>query len=356
MLTHYNRIVIGCFKDFSQSINTNNLVEVLQALKELNFMLANRALELASHYNMALEPHQISTEEVPDLVKAHLHHATAYNPKQSIRGRSCSRGNQHHWYNRQSSPLPRSIQQTQRSDACFHPHPNRNYSNTHYYNSSKCNSTCPIRNVHNTSNSQVNAIAPQSPNASDLIGSLQSQILGLQTEALQQSTLNLNKISDSTNKSKFTSWVQSVENATRLCNLDTLSIRLSKLQGPPLKSASYVESKETILGKTLVWSSLKKHVMSNYSEVPCDTHGINAYNSLHQGSDESTKVYLQRAQDILEGIHQTSNMSSFTAIGTNHAKILTGLKDSRLCYKVAESKAEMDYHGPGPTGHSRYGC
>ena len=40
MLTHYNRIVIGYFKDFFQSVNTNNLAEVLQALKELNFMLA----------------------------------------------------------------------------------------------------------------------------------------------------------------------------------------------------------------------------------------------------------------------------------------------------------------------------
>ena len=94
MLTHYNRIVIGCFKDFFQSVNTNNLAEVLQALKELNFMVANRALEVAVHYNMMLEPHQISAEEVPDLVKAHLHCATAYNPKQSIRGRPCSRVNQ----------------------------------------------------------------------------------------------------------------------------------------------------------------------------------------------------------------------------------------------------------------------
>ena len=29
MLTHYNGIVIGCFKDFCQSIDTNNLAEVL---------------------------------------------------------------------------------------------------------------------------------------------------------------------------------------------------------------------------------------------------------------------------------------------------------------------------------------
>ena len=55
MLTHYNRIVIGCFKDFFQSIDTNNLAE-----KELNFVLANRAPDLAAHYNMALELHQIS--------------------------------------------------------------------------------------------------------------------------------------------------------------------------------------------------------------------------------------------------------------------------------------------------------
>ena len=100
MLTHYNRVVIGCFKDFFQSVNTNNLAEVLQALKKLNFMLANRAPELAAHYNMMLEPCQISAEEVPELVKAHLHHTTAYNPEQSIRGRPHSRGNQYHWYKR----------------------------------------------------------------------------------------------------------------------------------------------------------------------------------------------------------------------------------------------------------------
>ena len=57
MLFHYNRIIIGSFKEFFQSINTNNMAEVFQALKELNFMLANRAPELASHYNMACKMH-----------------------------------------------------------------------------------------------------------------------------------------------------------------------------------------------------------------------------------------------------------------------------------------------------------
>ena len=90
MLTHYNRIVTGSFKEFFQIINTNNLAEVLQALKELNFMLANRAPKLAAHYNMPLEPLQITAEEVPNLVRAHLHHSSACNPERSIRGRPCS--------------------------------------------------------------------------------------------------------------------------------------------------------------------------------------------------------------------------------------------------------------------------
>ena len=42
------------------------------------------------------------------------------------------------------------------------------------------------------------------------------------------------------------------------------------------------------------------------------------------------KLYLQRAQDILECIHHTNNMPEITAIGTNHAKILTGLKDKKI--------------------------
>ena len=168
--------------------------------------------------------------------------------------------------------------------------------------------------------------------------------------------LNSIKIFDGNNKSKFTSWEQSVENAAKLHNLDTLSITLSKLQGPPLKSACFLESKEVSSGKQLDWHSLKKHLTTNYLEIPYNTHTINAYDNLHQGSDESTGVYLHRAQDILMHIHHTSDMTSLSSIGTNHAKILIGPKDSRLRNKLAESKAKkMDYHVPGSTGHSRYG-
>ena len=49
MLSHYNCILIGCFKDIFQFVDTNNIAAVLQALKELTFMLANRAPELVAH-------------------------------------------------------------------------------------------------------------------------------------------------------------------------------------------------------------------------------------------------------------------------------------------------------------------
>ena len=175
---------------------------------------------------------------------------------------------------------------------------------------------------------------------SDILGSLQSQILSLQMHPLQQSTLNSIKIFNGRNKAKFTAWAQSVENAARLCHLDTLSITLLKLQGAPLKSASYLEIKVANAGKTLALSTLKKHLTSNYSEIPYDTHAINTYDGLQQGNDESTEAYLHRAQDILECIHHTNDMSSITATGTNHTKILTGLRDSRLHNKLVKSKAK----------------
>ena len=102
-------------------------------------------------------------------------------------------------------------------------------------------------------------------NTSDILGSLQSQILGLQMHPLQPSTLNSIKIFDGSNKAEFTAWSQSTENAAMLCHLDTLSIALSRLQGTLLKSTNYLEAKETNVGKTLNWSTLKQHLTNNYS-------------------------------------------------------------------------------------------
>ena len=108
----------------------NNLSEVLQALKELNFVLANRPPELAAHYGMPLEPQLVSAEEVPDLINVHLNRPTAYNMQHGSRGIPHPRGNQHHRYNRESSPLTRYNQQTSRSDTHIYSHKNRSYNNT----------------------------------------------------------------------------------------------------------------------------------------------------------------------------------------------------------------------------------
>ena len=132
MLMHYNRIVISSFKEFFQSINMNNVAEVLQGLKELNFVLANRAPELTLHYNTELEPQQITAEEVPKLVRAHLTHNTAYNPEHSIRGRPHSRGNQCHWYSQQISLLLRDNQHSERSETHFHSNTNYGHLLGHY--------------------------------------------------------------------------------------------------------------------------------------------------------------------------------------------------------------------------------
>ena len=179
---------------------------------------------------------------------------------------------------------------------------NINYSNTHHCIISQHNSPHTVRNTPNTGNNPANPVATQSPNTSNIIESLQSQILGLQTQALQQSMLNSIKNFDGNNKSKFTSWAQSVENVAKLCNLDTLTITLSKLQGPPLKLVHFLKSKEISSSKQLNWHSLKKHLTTNYSEILYDTHAINVHDNLHQGSNESTSAYLHRAQDILDSL------------------------------------------------------
>ena len=66
----------------------------------------------------------------------------------------------------------------------FYFHKHRNYNNTSYHDSNRHNTTPSTRNMYNIGNTQQNAINVQSPNTSDILGSLQSQILGLQMQPL----------------------------------------------------------------------------------------------------------------------------------------------------------------------------
>ena len=131
------------------------------------------------YYNIELEPREITTEEDPDLVRADLNQNTAYNAEYTVRGRPQPRGNQHHWYNQQSLPIPRYNQHSERSETHFHS--NRNYGNTYHYTNSQHNLPLNVRNTPTSSNNSVKVIATQSPNNSNIIENLQSQILGLRT-------------------------------------------------------------------------------------------------------------------------------------------------------------------------------
>ena len=146
-------------------------------------MPTNRAPELACYYNMSLELCQITAEKVPDLVRANLNHSSAYNPEHSIRRSPHIRGNPYHWYAWQSSPLPRYQVRYERSDN--HVYSNRSFNNSHTCDNNQHVSPQTVRNTPNTTNNQVNSINIQSLKNSNMLDCVQSQILGLQIQALQ---------------------------------------------------------------------------------------------------------------------------------------------------------------------------
>ena len=99
---------------------------------KLNYILANRAPELAAHHSIPLKTQQVSAEEVPNLVNAYLNKPTANTTKHSSRDRPRTRGNQHKRYTRQSSPVPRYNQQTSRSDVHSYSNTDSSYNQTSY--------------------------------------------------------------------------------------------------------------------------------------------------------------------------------------------------------------------------------
>ena len=158
-------------------------------------------------------------------------------------------------------------------------------------------------------------------------------------QALQQSTLNSIKIFDGSNKGKFTTWTQSVENAARLHHLDTLSIVLLKLQGALLKVASYLETEEVNSGKTLVWSTFKKHltaIIQKFHMTLMPLMLMTVYNRTMMNPQKP--IYIEHKTYL--SVYIIQMICLLLQQGTNHAKILTGLKDSRVCNKLAKSKAK----------------
>ena len=156
MLSHYNHILIGCFKDIFQTVDTNNLSAVLQALKELNFVLTNRALnyQLTMVYHWNLNKSLLKRYLI--LLVCALTGPQPTPLSIAIEGDQ-GPGNQHYRYARQSSPVPRYNQQTSRLDTHAYSHKNRFYHQPSYNNRSRCHSHSPFNHLHNAaSNSYDN--------------------------------------------------------------------------------------------------------------------------------------------------------------------------------------------------------
>ena len=85
-------------------------------------------------------------------------------------------------HTRQSSPVPRYNQQTSRSDTYSHSHRTRSSYQPKYSNRDRCHSYSSPKNQysHNQANNMLHNANDMHPlNMSELIGSLQSQIIGL---------------------------------------------------------------------------------------------------------------------------------------------------------------------------------
>ena len=197
MLSHYNHIVIGSFKDIVQTVDTNNLLAVLQSLKELNFILANRAPELSALYGFPLEPWQVPAEEIPDVVHAYLNRPTANATEHSSGGRPRTRDTQLYRPSRQSLPVPRYNSHANRSDSFHHSNRARSSFQSRYGDRDRCHMYSSPTDQYQ--HSQANNPYHNSPhiandintlNTSELIGLLQSQIICLQSQSPQQSTFN----------------------------------------------------------------------------------------------------------------------------------------------------------------------
>ena len=72
-------------------------------------------------------------------------------------------------------------------------------------------------NHNNKGHVQHNAHNMSTLNTSELIGSLQNQIIGLCLQPLQQATLNSVNTIDGTKKTEFATWAQHIENTMRIC-------------------------------------------------------------------------------------------------------------------------------------------
>ena len=108
-MTEYNRIVIGSFKEFLSVSGYEQPVRGSAGIKGTKFHASQQSTGASVLLQHATGTScQITAEEVPDLVRAHLYHSSAYNPEHIASGEGPTREVMpYHRYAWQSSPLPR---------------------------------------------------------------------------------------------------------------------------------------------------------------------------------------------------------------------------------------------------------
>ena len=101
--------------------------------------------------------------------------------------------------------------------------------------------------------------------ASNLDGSLLSSIMVEQT--IMQAALSSIGMFDGT-KSKFETWMESIENAVQISGQNAICMAFSKFTGSPLSTANRLKARSP----NLVWTEVKKELSMQYSVIPSDSH------------------------------------------------------------------------------------
>ena len=137
---------------------------------------------------------------MPDFISAYLHRPTTNPADHSNRGRPRTRHNHQYRPSKQFLPVPRYHRQSNRSDAYPHLSRARSSYQSRYSDRDRHHSYSSFKNqhphnqashsYHNNSNIPCNTPDMYPLKTSELIGSLQSQIIGLQLQLLQQATSN----------------------------------------------------------------------------------------------------------------------------------------------------------------------
>ena len=110
-------------------------------------------------------------------------------------------------------------------------------------------------------------------------------------------------------KNLFNPWVTAVENAAKLLNQDPIDVAMMKLTSAPLQVAMHLWDTVT----NVMWKDFQKELAVNFSPLPYDSHAIQAFANLIQGSEEFLTFYVQWAFSLLIWINQMSDMSAIQA-------------------------------------------